>query len=367
MDPGVERCELCHGDGVTELSVGSGQGLISAELRPWVADRVVFVVTAAPIRRLHGDCLSDLGAAARQWTVLEVPDGEAAKTPEVARDLWHRILEAGGRRDSRVLTFGGGAVCDIGGFVAGTFMRGIELSHVPTTLLAQVDAAVGGKAAINLAAAKNSVGVFHQPQKVVSSTDLLSTLPPRQLRSGLVELIKMAMLLDGELLAAIERDLERLLVADASTWVPMVACAQRAKAGVVERDAREAGERRVLNFGHTLGHAIETAQGYDGLLHGEAVAHGMLFALQLAERRGLDPALGRRLAALLARLEVPPLPQDLRAEELMEHAGRDKKANRDGVVWVLPTGLEAWEAVPLSPAEVAAELASFLAKGGTDC
>lgn len=355
------RSTLRHAAGVTELTVGRGVAVVAETLADWVAGRCVFVVTSAPVWRLHGAaCCDPLAAAAANWTVLEVPDGEAAKTPEVAVDLWRRMLAAGGRRDSRLLAFGGGSVGDVGGFVAGTFLRGIGLCQVPTTVLAQVDAAIGGKSALDLPGAKNCIGVFRQPERVVTAIDLLATLAQRERRAGLVEVVKMAALLDLELLDRLERDLDGLLGAVGEPWLDLVARAQSAKVGVVERDPQEAGERRVLNFGHTLGHALEAHAGFGPLLHGEAVAYGMLFALQLAAGRGLDPAFRHRLEAILGRLEPPPLPP-ASVGELLALAGRDKKAGREGIVWVLPTAAGAWEAVRLEPGRLAAELEAFVA------
>jgi 3-dehydroquinate synthase len=234
-----------------------------------------------------------------------------------------------------VLAFGGGSAGDLAGFVAGCFLRGLEFVQIPTTLLAQVDASIGGKTGVDLPGGKNTVGLFHHPAMTVCDTALLSTLPRGELRSGLVEVIKMAALLDPELFARVEEDLDALLAGDPAVLGPVVAGAAAAKIGVVERDPDERGERRLLNFGHTLGHAIESSCAYAGLRHGEAVAYGILFALRLAERRGLDPDLSGRLRALLARLELPPLPP-LDPAELVSHMARDKKAGEGGLVWVLP-------------------------------
>jgi 3-dehydroquinate synthase len=362
------RCQLAHDRGVTVLAVVEARAEVGEELRDWVADRSVHVISSRPLLELHGEAaLGGLARASRDWRIHEVPDGEAAKTPEVASGLWQDLLAAGARRDSRLLTFGGGSVCDLGAFVAATFMRGMALAHVPTTLLAQVDAAIGGKSAINLPAAKNAVGAFHQPERVVASTRLLATLPRRELAAGLVEAIKMAALLDLELLTAIERDLEALLgAAGGPAWADIVIAAQRAKAGVVGRDPREAGERRVLNFGHTLGHALEAVLGYGALPHGEAVAHGMRFALQLATGRGLDGDFARRLESILARLGQPLLPP-ADVGDLLRVLQRDKKAGPDGVVWILPTAPGRWEAVPLPAEQVAAELEIFMARRGAAC
>jgi 3-dehydroquinate synthase len=361
------RSTLRHAGGVTELTVGLGRETVGRALADWATGRDVFVVTSTPVWRLHGEaCCSTLASSAAAWTVLEVPDGEAAKTPAVAEQLWRRMLAAGGRRDSRLIAFGGGAVGDLGGFVAATFLRGIALCQVPTTLLAQVDAAIGGKSAVNLPAAKNSVGVFRQPERVVAAVEVLATLDPRERRAGLVEVVKMAALLDLELLEHLEGHLEDLLTTVGEPWVDLVARAQAAKVGVVERDPLEAGERRVLNFGHTLGHALEAREGFRGLLHGEAVAYGMLFALQLAASRGLEAGFRRRIELLLERLQLPPL-DPAPVDELLTLAGRDKKAGPEGIVWVLPTGPGAWEATTVEGERLSDELAAFMARHSRAC
>jgi 3-dehydroquinate synthase len=292
--------------------------------------------------------------------VLEVEEGEPAKTVATAERLWNAMLGAGGKRDSRLLAFGGGSVGDLGGFVAGCFLRGIEFVQLPSTLLAQVDAAIGGKTGVDLPGGKNTVGLFHHPYRVVADTALLPTLPRGELRSGLVEVVKMAALLDPPLLARVEAELLSLLSGDPGALGPVVAAAAAAKIRVVERDPTEQGDRRLLNFGHTLGHALETAGGYSGLRHGEAVAYGILFTLRLAARRGLAADLAPRLAALLARFELPPLPA-ADPEELLAHMGRDKKAHEGGLVWVLPAALGEGRMVDgIGRAEVAGELRGFL-------
>ncbi len=331
-------------------------------LAGWVAGRTLFVVSTPNLLALHGAALDalGLGAAAARRVVLSVPDGEGAKTIAVAERLWREMIGAGGKRDSRLVAFGGGSVGDLAGFVAGCFLRGIPFVQVPTTLLAQVDAAIGGKTAVDLPEGKNAVGLFHHPEMVIAETAFLSTLPPEELRSGLVEAIKMAALLDLVLLARIEEDLPALLAGDAAALAPVAAAAAAAKVAVVERDPEEAGERALLNFGHTLGHAIESAAGYAGLRHGEAVAYGILFALRLALRRGCPPADAERLARLLARLDLPPLPP-LAADDLARRLGRDKKAREGGLPWVLPAALGDGRIVRgIPPAEVAGEIPRFL-------
>ncbi len=365
----VERLPLRHPRGVTHLFHGDGAlAAASDELVEWLAGRRAFVVTTPVVWRLHGDDLGALLAVAAGVELLEVPEGEEAKGLAEAQRLWQQMLRAGGKRDSRLLAFGGGSVGDLGGFVAAAFLRGIACVQLPTTLLAQVDAAIGGKTAVDLPEAKNSVGAFHHPFAVVADTRWLSTLDARQRRAGLVEAVKMAFLLDPPLFAEIERRLSDLLAGDPATLADVVPAAAAIKARVVERDPDEAGERALLNFGHTLGHALEAAAGYQGLLHGEAVAWGMLFALRLAAPRKLSPPAARRLSAVLRAMSLPPLPA-VDTGELLTFLARDKKA-REGddatapkIGWVLPqdVGRGRWaQRVPID--EVSRELAAFLAE-----
>lgn len=352
---------LRHPTGTTPVLVGQ-DALATArpDLARWLAGRTVFVVSSAPILALHRERLEPLRAEAARWVVLEVEDGEPAKTVATAGRLWNEMLAAGGKRDSRVLAFGGGSVGDLAGFAAGCFLRGLEFVQIPTTLLAQVDAAIGGKTGVDLPGGKNTVGLFHHPAMTVCDTSLLPTLSRRELRSGLVEVIKMAALLDPELLSQVEESLDALLAGDPAALGPVVAGAAAAKIGVVERDPDEQGDRRLLNFGHTLGHAIESSCAYAGLRHGEAVAYGILFALRLAGRRGLAPDLSARLRALLARLDLPPLPP-LDPAELISHMMRDKKARESGLVWVLPARLGEGRMTSGVPwEEVSAELGDLL-------
>lgn len=360
-EPFYRALSLSHPTVVTPVLVGENAlSTAHPDLSRWMAGRTVFVISSAPILALHGQRLEPLRSAAARWMVLEVEDGEPAKTVDTAGRLWNEMLAAGGKRDSRVLAFGGGSVGDLAGFTAGCFLRGIEFVQIPTTLLAQVDASIGGKTGVDLPGGKNTVGLFHHPALVVCDTSVLPTLPREELRSGLVEVIKMAALLDPALLTRVEEDLDSLLAGDSVALGPVVAGAAAAKIGVVERDPDEQGDRRLLNFGHTLGHAIETSCGYAGLRHGEAVGYGILFALRLAERRGLDPALSTRLRTLLGRLGLPPLPA-LDPAELIAHMARDKKAREDGLVWVLPAALGEGRMTSGVPwEEVSAELAGLL-------
>jgi 3-dehydroquinate synthase len=347
--------------GETPVLVGEDAlALAGDRLVEWLRGRTVFLVSTPRVLALHGERLAAVRGAAARWVVLTVEEGEAAKTVATAERLWNEMLEAGGKRDSRLIAFGGGSVCDLGGFVAGCFLRGIEVAQVPTTLLAQVDAAIGGKTAVDLPGGKNTVGLFYHPHLVVADTSVLPTLPRDEVRSGLVEVIKMGALLDPDLFAQVEAELDRLLTGDPAALGPVVAAAAAAKIGVVERDPTEQGDRRLLNFGHTLGHAIESSLGYGVLRHGEAVGYGILFALRLAARRGLDAAVAERIRTLLARFGLPPLPA-LDPGTLLSHMARDKKALEGGLVWVLPAALGAGTMVQgVGGEEILAELSGFL-------
>lgn len=354
-----------HPQGETVLLFGNGlcQAGAPPELAALLAGRKVFALSTPALRRLHGEKIERLLAPAGSRVDLEAPDGEEAKSLAVAGPLWERMLEAGGKRDSLLVAIGGGSLTDLGGFLAGCFLRGIAVAHVPTTLLAMVDAAIGGKTAVDLPQAKNSVGVFHHPDLFVADTDFLATLPADELRSGLVEAIKMAAMLGPELFARIEEELPALLAGSPKSLLPVVAGAAAAKCWVVERDPAEQGLRKVLNFGHTLGHAIEGVLGFSGLRHGEAVAYGMLFAIALQRGRPeADEAFLSRVARLLARLELPPLPFGPEAAgELIAFLGRDKKASERGLTWVLPTRLgEHQLRAGIGSGEVAERLERFL-------
>ncbi len=362
-DTEIFRQTLTHDAGQSEILVGAEllrRPDALAARQAWLADRTLFVVSTEKILELHGDRLGALTAGARRRVDLLVEDGEGAKSLANAGNLWQQMLVEGGKRDSRLLTFGGGTVGDLGGFVAGCFLRGIEYVQLPTTLLAQVDASVGGKTAVDMPAAKNSVGLFHHPVAVLADTSLLATLPTGELRSGLIEAIKKGMVLDSQLLGLIETQLGSLLAGDPAALVPVVASAVAAKCRVVEADAREGDWRRILNFGHTLGHAIESELDYKHLRHGEAVAYGMLFALRLATRRGLAPGAAQRLSDLLRNCDLPPLPP-LDVDRLSMFMGRDKKMTEQGLTWVLPTAVGAGGMVSgIADREVSDLLPGFL-------
>jgi 3-dehydroquinate synthase len=235
--------------------------------------------------------------------ILEVGLGEEHKTLATVERLYQGLLDAGADRKTLVVGFGGGIVCDLAGFAASTFLRGTRLAFVPTTLLAQVDASVGGKNGVNFQGYKNQVGVFRQPELVICDFALLRTLPEREVRCGLAEVVKAAAIADAELFAFLEANADRVLALDPGALERIVSGALQVKADIVGRDETESGERMKLNFGHTFGHAIEKTM---GLPHGEAVAAGMVIACDLAAARGLlDRGAAKRIEALLEKLGLP--------------------------------------------------------------
>lgn len=379
----LRRLTLSHPRGVSEILVGpglvagaeSGGSEPLAEVADWCRGRVVFLVTSETPNRHCGAAARQLleTAGAARIETIRVPDGEAAKTVECAAFVWRQMLDLGGKRDSRLVTLGGGAVGDLGGFVAGCFLRGIDYVQIPTTLLAQVDASVGGKTGVDLPGGKNTVGVFHHPRFVLADIDCLRTLSAGELRAGLFEVVKMAALLDLDLLALVEESLDRLLAFDAELLTAVVAASIQAKLGVVEADLEEGDRRRLLNFGHTLGHAIEAEFHYVGMRHGDAVAQGMRFGLRLARRRGLEAEFAERLERLIDRMRPPDLAEVQRdlgvrldVDRLMEAMGRDKKARESGLVWILPAAPGRGEIVAdLDPALVRTELEAFLAESSS--
>jgi 3-dehydroquinate synthase len=266
---------------------------------------------------------------------LGVPEGEEAKSLATMTALLRQLATQEAHRDDAVVALGGGAVGDLAGFVAATYMRGVPFVQVPTTLTAQVDAAIGGKTAVNLPEGKNLVGAFHQPAAVLADVATLATLPGRDYRSGLAEVAKYGLTIDLELLERLERDPAPVLRRDGRALEDVVARCVRAKAAVVVEDERDAGRRLILNYGHTLGHALERLDAFAGRTHGEAIAIGMVFAARLAEAEGLAPAgLASRHVRLLASLGLETGGSLPGADEVLGAMKMDKKY-RGGVRFVL--------------------------------
>ncbi len=249
----------------------------------------VCVVTSKPIRKCWGKA-SEKGLRGMSGKVqfFEMPDGERAKRLANLEKLAEKLVEHGADRQSVIVALGGGVVGDVGGFLASVFMRGIPVVQVPTTLVAQVDSAIGGKTGVNLTSGKNLVGTFHQPACVLVDPDVLSTLPEREYRSGLFEAMKYGVIRDRSIFELMEKHRDALLARDGDLLEQLITDCIRVKAEVVSGDERESGERRILNFGHTIGHALEAETGYKTLLHGEAVAWGMIAAASIGRQAGVS-------------------------------------------------------------------------------
>lgn len=302
---------------------------IAREAHAGKAPRRIFVLTSKEIWSLWGQQFLAAFPEDGQPTVLFLPAGERFKRVAQAERLAAEMAGAGADRSSLLIAFGGGIVGDLGGFLAAIYMRGIEYLQVPTTFLAQVDSSVGGKTGVNLTVGKNLIGSFHHPRAVFADIDVLQTLPERELRAGLFESIKAGIIRDALLFRFMEQNVEAILQRDPEALEHVIAASIRMKAEVVGLDERESGLRMILNFGHTLGHAIEAATEYKRLLHGEAIAWGMLAAMQIALARGtVGPDQAQRIDATIRA--YGPLPGfRTTADKLMDAAGRDKK-NRAG-------------------------------------
>jgi len=298
----------------------------------------VAVVSDARVAALYGRAaLGSLGRAGMRADLVIVPRGERAKQPPVLAGLWARLAALGISRHDAIVALGGGSIGDLAGFAAATWLRGVPWIGVPTTVLAQVDSSVGGKTGIDLAAGKNLAGAFHQPVLVIADPETLATLPARQRRAGLAEVVKMGFATDARLFRRLEREAAALAAGEPEALAAAIRAGVAAKARIVAADEREreGGPRTALNFGHTLGHAIEAALGYRGMLHGEAIAVGMRAAARLSTQlAGLPGAEHARLEALLDRLKLPRAMPQLRLARLLDAMQHDKK-RRGEVRWVL--------------------------------
>jgi 3-dehydroquinate synthase len=318
----------------------------------------IFVITSPEIWALWGERLLT-SLAPKKPTVLFLPPGERHKRLSQVERLVTEMTKARADRSSMVIAFGGGVTGDVGGFVSAIYMRGIDYIQIPTTLLAQVDSSVGGKTGVNLQTGKNLVGCFYPPQHVIADIELLRTLPQRELRAGIYESVKAGLIRDESLFDFIEKCREPIDRGDPASLEKMVATSIQIKADVVSLDEQELGLRMILNFGHTLGHAIEAATEYRALLHGEAIAWGMLAALDISRQRKMctvDEV--RRMQNLILYFQPPPLPP-IRPKRLLDAATGDKK-NRAGVRrFVLLQGLgNAVVVEDVSDAEVLAAIES---------
>ncbi len=318
--------------------------------------RRCFVVTVPQVRRLWGAPLhASLTQAGLRTEFLEMGDGEPHKKFRTLESLAERMVVLRADRDSAVIALGGGVVGDVAGFLAAVYMRGIDLVQIPTTLLAQVDASVGGKTGVNLRAGKNLAGAFHQPLAVLIDSEVLGTLPEREFRAGLYESVKCGVIGDGGLFRFMEENRAAILRREGAALDSVIAASVKLKAKVVSADERENGVRRNLNFGHTIGHALEAETRYRQFLHGEAVAWGMIAAVHIAQAVGTMKAADaeRVKGAILSLGKLPRV--NASAKRVVARLGSDKKARGGKVHFILPKRIGAVEVVAGIPESVALE------------
>jgi 3-dehydroquinate synthase len=331
----MESLSVALGERSYPIHIGAGI-LDAADLyAPYVAGGSVAIVTNEVVGPLY---LAKIRKAFQNLrsTEIVVPDGEGAKSWQTLNRVFDALMEARCGRDTLVVALGGGVVGDLAGFAAAVYQRGVPFVQVPTTLLAQVDSSVGGKTAINHAPGKNMIGAFHQPLAVVSDVATLDTLPDRELRSGLAEVIKHALALDPAFVDWLERNVEKVLARDRAALMHAVRRCCELKAAVVAADEREAGERALLNLGHTFGHAIESAAGYGAWLHGEAIAAGMVMASELSLKVGnIGKSDVERVRTLLTRAGLPVKGPKIPPERLIELMAVDKKAAKGKTRFIL--------------------------------
>ena len=319
------------GDGHRPYDVIIGSGLTDELVSGLPTDARKVLITHPPVLHARAEALRDLLSETKDVFLAEIPDGESAKRAEVAGFLWGLLGQLEFGRGDLIIGFGGGATTDLAGFVAATWLRGIRVVHLPTTVLGMVDAAVGGKTGINTAEGKNLVGSFHAPTRVVIDTDYLHTLPENDIRAGLAEVVKCGFIKDPSILDLIEAHPTEVVTPGSSELEDLIYKAVAVKAEVVSADFTESGVREILNYGHTLGHAIEHAERY-AWRHGAAISIGMMFAAELSRIvAGLDDAALERHRRILASLALPLDYPAGRWQTLLATMQRDKKS-RQGVL-----------------------------------
>ncbi len=314
---------------------------IGAFARQRARGSLALIVSDEHVRPHAESVAAAMTAAGFRTSLAVLPAGEATKSLATTSQLYDRLADQLADRKTLVVAVGGGVIGDVAGFAAATFNRGLPFLQVPTTLLAMVDSSVGGKVGVNHPKAKNLIGAFHQPVGVWIDTAMLDTMPPREFRSGLAEVVKYGVILDAEFFRYLEGNADAILRRDPAAIRHIVGRSCRLKADVVEKDEREeTGLRAILNYGHTFAHAFETAAGYGTWLHGEAVAAGMVCASRLAERRGLVGAeLTNRQCELLRRFQLPTTPEAWPVESLLATMRSDKKALAGKLRFILPRRL----------------------------
>jgi 3-dehydroquinate synthase len=321
----VQTLQVDVGHSRYPISIGAGLIANRELLDARIGARDLLIVTNTTVAHLYLEKLMG-GLAGRRVAECILPDGEQHKTLQTAGWVFDALVGNKMNRDATVLALGGGVVGDIAGFAAACYQRGIGYAQLPTTLLAQVDSSVGGKTGVNHSGGKNLIGAFYQPLCVITDTDTLATLPDRELRAGLAEVIKYGCVWDPLLFDWLDRNMDKLLARDADALTYAIARSCEIKATVVAKDEREHNLRAILNFGHTFGHAVEAATAYETYLHGEAVGLGMLIAADLSHRLGLiDAAVTQRVRDLLARTGLPTEAPQVGAARALELMQMDKK------------------------------------------
>jgi 3-dehydroquinate synthase len=326
------------GERAYSIHIGSGLLREAGSLLAPLVGKARVVIVSNPVVAAHwlSALRASLDATGIASDVILVPDGETHKNWASLYDLVTRLLELKAERGTTLVALGGGVVGDLAGFAAAIYQRGMPFVQVPTTLLAQVDSSVGGKTGVNHPLGKNMIGAFYQPRTVVIDTDCLRTLPDRELSAGLAEVIKYGAIRDVAFFEWLESHVDALLARDSGALAHAIGESCRIKAEIVAADEREAGERALLNFGHTFGHAIEAGVGYGEWLHGEAVAAGMVMAARLSAKLGaIDVVVVDRLCALLGRARLPVEGPPLGVNRYFEMMGRDKKVNEGAIHFVL--------------------------------
>jgi len=317
------------------IKIGSGLLQISGLLEPYLRGRDVLIISNDQVAPLYMEPLVNIMPGSKVRKLL-LPDGEAAKTPATLMTIFDALVEHRMGRDCVLVALGGGVIGDIAGFAAATWQRGVDFVQVPTTLLAQVDSSVGGKTAVNHPGGKNLIGAFHQPLCVLSDTDTLNTLPDRELKAGLAEVIKYGLIADAEFFSWLENEHVKVLGRDTERLQHIVRRSCEIKAQIVAGDERERGQRAILNLGHTFGHAIERCLGYGTWLHGEAVAAGMCMAANFSQRIGwLSTTDVQRTRELFTRYGLPVDPPYVEPAEFLAAMTLDKKVQAGEIRLVL--------------------------------
>jgi 3-dehydroquinate synthase len=333
----MKKLKVELGSDSYEIRVGTG---LLARTGLWLKERgfsgKAVIITDAIVKGLYSGALTQgLTNAGFNVTTLEVPAGEEQKSLETAGRLYHELTSSYAERTTPILALGGGVIGDLAGFVAATYMRGLPLIQIPTTLLAQVDSSIGGKVAVDHGQLKNTIGVFYQPKMVIADIDTLKTLPEAELANGLAEVIKHAAIRNRQLLNFLDINLERARALNTSVLEVIVLENAKIKAEIVEKDEKDTGLRGILNYGHTVGHALEAASNFQ-LKHGQAVAIGMTAAARISSRMGmLDESDVIRLTSVIEKAGLPTEMPDLPMEDVIAAMKHDKKVRQDKIIFVL--------------------------------